>query len=563
MLAFLFGSDYIFDRIFHCVLNFMNKKIFQITALMAMIGISYGASSSNNSKESVIDDDAIIAAHAANFAYNVTVNADGEVVLPPGLEGYEVIGDPHLAVGKNKIQAVALRDRDGKKVIRSYRGTSRAQDWMANIGIAYAQSRIINEPIIQHLLAGFKPALAYHGLQDHPGTAFTSIFGDDSGKTISDSLEWAASFVTPLHSAYTGGKNAVQAMKEGVTKTAQFIDGKTGLSKKASNCAQLIEDRTGIKKGTQSTIAKSGSALLTLVKAPLVFTGTIVLGGLGAGANAGKHVVRTLGGIVQDGVNHGGLLSGACTQRQLIFNISRDTGHLYAEYFQDMYEFNQDVINSNEFPEDGAHVTDTGHSLGGNLGMGSNTIANYDGKGGKIVGLSSITFASPNGLLGTYLALEAMGAKESLLKCFKDPTALTAALGKAVVYSHEYDIVPRIGYKESPGNLVFMRTPPHYKTGRKADGITEHHRMTGILLTLTDTHEDEDEGVDADESDSKKNEEDRKNESSGSGVKISETTEEKMLSEQTELCVAKSRVEFMNEQAAIRSSVVSGKREAD
>jgi hypothetical protein len=180
----------------------MNKKFLMNAAIASIVSALYGASSFN---APVIDDDAIIAAHAANFAYNITVNADGEVVLPPGLEGYEVIGDPHLAVGDNKIQAFALKGRGGR-VIRSYRGTSRAQDWMANLGIGYAQSWIINEPIIQHLLAGFKPALAYHGLQDHPGTAFTSIFGDDSGKTISDSLEWAASFVTPLHSAYTGGK---------------------------------------------------------------------------------------------------------------------------------------------------------------------------------------------------------------------------------------------------------------------------------------------------------------------------------------------------------------------
>mgnify|MGYP000034004507 FL=1 len=457
----------------------MRKKFFLKTAIATMIGVLYGSSAGP-----VIDDNTIVAAHAANFAYNITVNADGDVVIPVGLEGYEVIGDPHLAGGHNNIQAVALKK--DKQVIISYRGTSRPQDWMANLGIGYAQSYLTTDPIVEHLLTGFNSALTYHGVTQTE--ALSGVFGSDFGPILGKFLSKGASFAAPIYSAATGMSNGVKAVKDTASDAIELVSN----HKPASSGGFLL---TGLAAYTSPFLAGVAAAGTTIVGAatPLV--------------NSARHFSRTVAGTFKDSVVRGTNFTVA-SQRQLIFDISSQYSHPYAAYLTEVKDFTRSVLNSSEFPADGAVIQTTGHSLGAHLGTDSFVMIAHGGKGGSVQEFSSITFARPNGFGGIYQTLLDMGVKapheESWLRAFSDSSALATVLGQTFVYSHEHDIVARIGHSSANlGSLRFLTTPVHdtYKAREGHKAINIHHSMNGIIKTLTNRHHI----ADTDESDSKTN----------------------------------------------------------
>lgn len=443
----------------------MNKKFLMNVAIFSIAGVLYGSSSSS---APAIDDEAIVLAHAANAVYNITSKSD----TLPALNGWEIIkfqkaDDNHL------IQAVAFKKE--KQVIISYRGTTCTQDWMANLGIGYAQSYMTQEPIVEHLIASFTPCITYHGL--HPREAVNGFFGMD---LLGGILSNATSAVSPFYSFKSGVSNVTSAITDKASSAIEFAKehkASTGLGTAVVASAVVYSSPFWASWGTLLT------AGATLVAAPV---------------NGIYHTVRTGCGVAKSQI--GGMSSNAASQQQLIFDISRQNNHPYAAYLAEVNAFTNDLFKSDGFPEDGAVITTTGHSLGAHLGTASFLVLNNSGIGGSIQGCSSTTFARPNGFGGICRALYDMRASASLQSVFSDQTELK----KTRVFSHEHDIVARIGHNnEGLGNLFFLPTPPHtaYQRGRLAPAITIHHGMGGLVKTLTKSHEDED----ADQSDSKKN----------------------------------------------------------
>jgi hypothetical protein len=449
----------------------MNKKFLMNVAIVSIAGILYGSSSSN---VPAIDDDAIVLAHAAHATYNITSESD----TLPDLNGWQIIkfqkaDDNHL------IQAVALKK--GNQVIIAYRGTSRKQDWLANIGIGYAQSYLTRDPIVEHLLEGFDPALTYHGITQTE--ALAGVFGNDLSPVLGKFLSKGASFAAPVYSAATGLANGASAVNDTASEAIEFAKN----HKPSSACGAALTAFAAWNASFLTSAAAVATALAAIVTPPV---------------NAVRHFGRTVGGTVQDSIMRGTNFS-VSSQRELIFDISRQSNHPYATYLAEVNAFTRSVLNSSELPADGAVFSTTGHSLGAHLGTGSFVMINQIGRGGSIQGYSSTTFARPNGFGGTYRALYDMGAPSSLQNVFSDSTALATALGQTRVFSHEHDIVARIGHNnEGLGSLRFLPTPTHtaYQSGRLAPAITLHHSMGGLVKTLTKSHVDED----ADQSDSKK-----------------------------------------------------------
>lgn len=286
----------------------MRKKFFLKTAIIAMISVLYGADASNNSNgpafdENVVDANAVVAARAANAVYNITSESDTSHTPT----GWTIIKF-QKADANSHIQAVALKN--GKKVIISYRGTTCLQDWMANLGIGYAQACTIkNRPIIEHLIESFAPCMDYHGLTR--AEAITESFGADIGNVLSHALGWTASFVTPLHSAYIGGKNAVAGIQDVSAKGYEAVKEKTGLSDSALKKSSWV-------LGGAALLAAPFEAMLAALG-----TGGVVLG------NAGRELISTARDVTSDRLENGGWFTNAAPQKRLIFNISRQNGHPY------------------------------------------------------------------------------------------------------------------------------------------------------------------------------------------------------------------------------------------
>lgn len=498
----------------------MNKKFLMNAAIVSIVGILHGSSSSN---EPTIDENAIAAAHAANAVYNITSESDTLHTIA----GWQIIKFQKADANSN-IQAVALSK--GNQVIIAYRGTSCPQDWMANLGIGYAQSYLTKDPIVEHLLNGFNPALTYHGITQVE--ALSGVFGSDLGSILGKFLSKGASFVAPVYSAATGLANGVNAVKDTASSAIELVN-----NHKPSSAGGVVLTRLAAWTSPFWVGVGAVGTSLTALAAPPV--------------NALTHFGRTVGGTVKDSFVRW-TDSTVASQRQLIFDISRQSNHPYAAYLAEVNAFTRSVLNSSELPVDGAVIQTTGHSLGAHLGTGSFIMVTQNGRGGRIQGYSFTTFARPNGFGGTYPTLHDMGAPASLQSFFSDPKALKDALAQTVVYSHEHDIVARIGHNAgSLGNLCFLPTPIHadYQRDRSAAAINIHHSMKGIVKTLTNAHTDT--GTDF---------------SSGSVATSSNHEVDKGLeTEEAEMLkkVALSRKENVNMQIAIRNSVVDGKREAD